>query len=198
MKLEDNEVWSSRPQPAFTRVAVTVTFLRQEQPPTTPPPVFPADLTLARVVNPGVPLYRYLYNTVGAPYVWWLRRTMPDAQLAALLAAPGVSLHVLSRDNAPAGFYELDARQGHTVNLSYFGLIPGAIGRGLGTALLRAAIGSAWAHKPRALTVNTCTADHPRALPNYLAAGFVPFRTTREIWDVPDRLGLVIPDHLKV
>ena len=39
--------------------------------------------------------YRYLYNTVGADYVWWLRRTMPDRELAMLLRDPAVSIHVL-------------------------------------------------------------------------------------------------------
>ena len=162
------------------------------------PVAFPPGCTLGRVPAPSLAFYRYLYNTVGARHVWWLRRTMPDAQLAQLLAAPGVSIHVLTRDHEPAGFYELDARPGHTVNLSYFGLMPHAIGQGLGTALLRAALASAWAHSPRAVTVNTCTADHPRALPNYLAAGFVPVRTAREVWEVPDALGLVIPEALRV
>jgi GNAT superfamily N-acetyltransferase len=189
------------PEPApFTRAAVEVTFLRQDAP---PPPAalsvaWPAGCTLGRVSRPGVAFYRYLYNTVGAPYVWWLRRTMPDAEIAELLAAPGVSLHVLTRDHQPAGFYELDARQANTVNLSYFGLLPHAVGQGLGAALLRAAMASAWAHKPRALTVNTCTADHPRALPNYLAAGFVPVRTAREVGEVPNRLGLTVPERLRV
>ena len=45
---------------------------------------------------------------------------------------------------------------------------------------------------PRAVTVNTCTADHPRALPTYLRAGFHPIRQVREEWDVPCRLGLEI------
>jgi GNAT superfamily N-acetyltransferase len=181
-----------------TRIIVTVTFLRQETPPAAAPSGLPADTTLVRVHKPSVSFYRYLYDTVGAPYVWWLRRTVPDAELAALLAAPGVSLHVLYRDQEPIGFFELDARPISTVNLSYFGLLPQAIGHGLGTALLRAAIAAAWSHHPRAVTVNTCTADHPRALPNYLRAGFVIVRTAREIWDVPNRLGLRIPDHLRV
>ena len=204
MKLESNGVWGRGPQrgsgaepPAFTRIAVDVTFLRQEIPGLRSFG-FPSDCTLGRVTTPSVAFYRYLYNTVGARHVWWLRRTIPDAQLADLLRAPGVSLHVLTRGHEPAGFYELDARQGPTVNLSYFGLMPHAIGQGLGTNLLRAAIASAWAHKPRALTVNTCTADHPRALPNYLAAGFVPLRTQREVWDVPNRLGLAVPDTLRI
>jgi GNAT superfamily N-acetyltransferase len=188
-----------KPQPETTRVGVTVTFLRQENPPASTTPIqLPPNTVLTRVTHPTVAFYRYLYDTVGAPYVWWLRRTMPVEQLAALLSSPGVSLFVLYQDNEPAGFYELDARSGHTVNLSYFGLLPHAVGRGLGTQLLRFAIATAWAHKPRALTVNTCTADHPRALPNYLRAGFTPVRSTREVWDVPNALGLVIPESLKI
>ncbi len=175
-----------------------VTFLRQEQRPAPLPVELPEHSSIARVQSLTVEFYRYLYDTVGASYCWWLRRAMPQAQLAALIASPGVSIHVLYEGNAPAGFFELDARTGHTVNLSYFGLLPHAIGGGLGTMLLRAAMAAAWAHNPRALTVNTCTADHPRALPNYLRAGFVPVRTAREIWDVPTRLGLAIPERLRV
>ena len=182
----------------ITRAAVDVTFLRQDSPPRSPPTALPVDCTLGRVRQPSVALYRYLYNTVGAAYLWWLRRTLPDSEIAIMLAAPGVSLHVLTRDHQPAGFFELDARQGHTVNLSYFGLMPQAIGQGLGQALLGAAMQRAWAHGPRALTVNTCTADHRRALPNYLAAGFIPIRTARELWDVPDHLGLTVPERLRV
>jgi GNAT superfamily N-acetyltransferase len=181
-----------------TRIAVTVTFLRLDTRPPAAPIGLPEDMRVNRVANPSVALYRYLYNTVGAPWCWWLRRTVADKDLAALLASPGVSLHVLVRGDDILGFYELDARPITTVNLAYFGLMPHAIGGGLGTSLLRSAIATAWAHHPRAITVNTCTADHPRALPNYIAAGFHVVRTAREIWDVPDRLGLVIPEHLRV
>ena len=198
MKSQEPGFWASRPPLQTTRIAVMVTFLRQEQPPAPAPADLPPHTGIVRVHKPTVGFYRYLYDTVGGQYVWWLRRTMPLPQLAALITAPGVSLHVMYQGNEPAGFFELDARAVHTVNLSYFGLLPHAIGGGLGTALLRAAMATAWAHKPRALTVNTCTADHPRALPNYLRAGFMPVRTAREIWDVPDHLGLQIPEHLRV
>jgi GNAT superfamily N-acetyltransferase len=193
-------MWQASPAPAepATRIAVTVTFLRQDFKPLPTPSGLPGDMRVDRVQNPSVSLYRYLYNTVGAPWVWWLRRTVADDELAALLRSPGVSLHVLFRDEDILGFYELDARPISTVNLAYFGLMPHAIGAGLGAALLRSAINNAWALQPRAVTVNTCTADHPRALPNYVAAGFQVVRTAREIWDVPDRLGLKIPDHLRV
>jgi GNAT superfamily N-acetyltransferase len=176
------------------QVQVIVTFLRMETPPTFIGPALPADVSVARVDRPTVPFYRFLYDTVGADYLWWLRRSMADADLAALLADPRIAIHVLYRADQPIGFFELDARPAPDLNLSYFGLMPGAIGTGLGSAFLRCAIDTAWARGPRWLTVNTCNADHPRALPGYLRAGFRPIRHVRERWPVPLRLGMRIPD----
>ncbi len=178
-------------------VAVTVTFLRMDHPPLMQSPGQREAGRTERVAAPSVGFYRYLYNTVGADYVWWLRRIMPDEDLARLLRDPGLLLHVLYKDGEPAGFFELDARFGGNVNLSYFGLMPHAIGHGDGPGFLRQAIDVAWAQGPRTVTVNTCTADHRRALPNYLRAGFKPLRSAREVWDVPVHLGLRIPDHLR-
>ena len=182
-----------------TRIAVDVTFLRLEPHVPTPAPVLPPGDTLTRVLSPSVAFYRFLYNTVGHGYCWWLRRVAPDADIAALLADPAIGLHVLYRDGEPAGFFELDGRDQRDVNLGYFGLMPHAIGTGAGPALLSAAIERARAASPSgAVRVNTCTADHPRALPTYLRAGFRPVRTVRELWDIPNRLGLSIPDRLRV
>jgi len=181
-----------------TRIAVTVTFLKQDVPPILTGPQLPADVYMMRVRRCSVAFYRYLYDTVGAPYVWWLRRTLSDGEIGEILAQPGLSIHVLYRDGEPAGFYEIDERSNNTVNLAYFGLMPHAIGKGLGPAFLRSSIDEAWSRNPSAVTVNTCTADHPRALPNYLAAGFHITRSVREVWDVPNRLGLSIPTHLRV
>ena len=180
-----------------TRVGVRVTFLRMEERTPAPRPL-PADTDLVRLAAPTVPFYRYLYGTVGGPYVWWLRRALGDEQLLAILRHPGVSVHVLYRGGEPAGFFELDASGRPVVNISYFGLTPAATGIGLGTAFLGAAIDAAWAEGARAITVNTCTADHPRALPNYLRAGFQRVRAVDEVWDVPNRLGLQIPAHLRL
>jgi hypothetical protein len=151
-----------------------------------------------RVRRCSVQFYRYLYFTVGRDYVWWLRRTLNDAELGSILGHPAVSIHVLYRDGEPAGFYELDRRtEGGVINLSYFGLMPHAVGTGMGMAFLRHAVDAAWAEGAQAVTVNTCTADHPRALPNYLSVGFTKLRTVRENWRVPARLGLPIPAHLR-
>ena len=181
-----------------TRVGVTVTFLRMDRAPAEPAPALPVGSQVVRAEVCSVPFYRYLYNTVGAAHVWWLRRTLPDRDLAALLADPLVSIHVLYRRGEPAGFYELDARSWPDINLSYFGLLPWAIGTGAGFTLLCQAVDAVWRQGARGMTVNTCTADHPRALPNYLRAGFRTIRQVREMWDVPGNLGLVIPDRLRL
>ncbi len=183
---------------AATRIAVNVTFLRMEARPDAPAPPLPAGTQMATLGAPTIAFYRYLYATVGGPYCWWLRRVAPDAEIEALLASPAISIHVLYRDGEPAGFYELDARSGHDVNIAYFGLMPHMIGRGAGEAFLRHAIDAAWMLAPTQLRVNTCSADHPRALPAYLRAGFKPLRTVREVWDIPDVLGMPIPAALRV
>jgi len=179
------------------RVGVTVTFLRMDAPPAEPAPSLPDDVLVAAVESPTVAFYRFLYDTVGADYCWWLRRITPDAELAALLRDPRVSIHVLYRGGEPGGFFELDGRAGPEVNLSYFGLMPHAVGTGLGYPFLRRAVDKAWSGSPRGMTVNTCTADHPRALPTYRRAGFRPVRAVRETWNIPLRLGMRVPDSLR-
>ncbi len=188
---------AGRREAATAAVAVTVTFLRLERFDRATR-TLPAGAGLLSPKRCDVGFYRYLYGAVGAPYVWWLRRSLGDAEIARLLADPAVSIHVLYVDSQPAGFFELDRRHAPSVNLSYFGLMPTRIGQGLGTPLLHAAIRTAQGFGAQTMTVNTCTADHPRALPSYVAAGFQAVRAVREVWDVPLRLGLSIPDHLLV
>ncbi|MBR0666361.1 GNAT family N-acetyltransferase [Roseomonas hellenica] len=177
-------------------VAVDVTFLRMASAPAEAGPALPPAARVVRLNHCSAQFYRYLYDTVGAPWLWWMRRTVELGELQHAIAPPRVSIHVLYVGGEPVGFYELERRLPESMNLSYFGLVPWAIGKGVGKPFLRHAIDAAWAEAPRQMTVNTCTADHPRALPNYIAAGFTPLRTLREIWPVPLRLGLKVPEHL--
>jgi GNAT superfamily N-acetyltransferase len=182
------------------RVAVEVTFMQMKVPAPRPPEVFPEGAKLVRR-RLSVAAYRKIYNEIGGPWLWWLRRVMPDEMLARHLESPAVSTHLLHLNGKPAGFFELEGSLWPNVNLNYFGLMPDMIGKGLGAKLLRAAINEVAVMKEpgsaRRLTVNTCTADHPRALPNYLQAGFTEMRKVREIWDIPRRLGFRIPDRLR-
>ena len=127
-----------------SRVAVTVTFLRMDQRPTDPPRPLPASTQLVTAAACSVGFYRHLYDTVGGQHLWWLRRSLSDATLEAILRDPAVSVTVLYRGGEPAGFFELDRRSRPVVNLSYFGLLPRAVGKGLGTAFLAAAVDEAW------------------------------------------------------
>jgi GNAT superfamily N-acetyltransferase len=160
-------------------------------------PALPSGFKVVRVETPTVGFYRYLYDSVGEQYLWWLRRTTADEDLAALLRHRAVGLFVLYARGEPAGFYELDGRPWSDINLSYFGLMPHAIGLGLGYAFLRNAVDEGWRTGAKGMTVNTCTADHPRALPTYTRAGFHIIRQAREIWSVPDRLNMPIPAGLR-
>ncbi len=190
----------ARPAPgeATERACVTVVFLRMSSPPTRPPAIMPPGAVITRE-RLDVPAYRALYNEVGGPWLWWLRRVMPDMLLARYLARPSVAVHVLRVNGDVAGFFETDAGPWPYVNLNYFGLREPYIGRGLGRKFLDSAVDSVFygATGLRGMTVNTCNADHPRALGNYLAAGFREYRRGREDWDIPVRLGFKIPDHLR-
>jgi GNAT superfamily N-acetyltransferase len=183
---------------AVTRVGVTVTFLRMTERQPGPHPLLPANAEVRRLRSPRNDDYRALQTKVGHPYLWWLRRVMPDAELTAVLRNPQVAVHVLFVDGEEAGFYELDATTWPYINLNYFGLMPHAIGRGLGAAFLQHAIDNAWSGPIRGMTVNTCTADHPRALAAYERAGFRRSRAIKEVWSIPQHLGFTIPDHVKV
>lgn len=136
---------------------------------------------------PSIPLgfYRYLYETVGAPWCWVDRRMMGDAELASLVHAEGVEVHVAYADGAPAGYFELDAREAGSVELAYFGVVPAWIGRGLGLSLLQRAVQRAWSLPGTArVWVHTCSLDHPRAKSMYERAGFTTFHVhDHEEWD---------------
>ncbi len=173
------------------KIATVITYLEMTGPPRGEPPPLPAGLRLEQVARCSVAFYRFLYDTVGRDWLWYERRVVHDDELARLLADPSIEVHVAYRGGAPAGFFELDARQAGVIDLAYFGLMPEAIGQGIGPWLLRAALDLAWAAQPARVTVNTNSLDHPAALPTYRKAGFVPYRRVRHRFDDPRLAGIV-------
>jgi len=128
-----------------------------------------------RAHHPPIHFYRYLYDVIGREYYWVDRKKMGDPQLAALLGEERLELYVLYFDGCPAGMAELDFRDAAVANLAYFGLVPEYVGRRLGFFFLYHTAVNAWARPISKLLVNTCTLDHPRALPLYQRLGFVPY-----------------------
>ena len=154
-------------------------------------PDWPAGARVERALRPGVAFYRFLYDTVGEPWLWTDRRRWSDAALAERVQHPSVEVWVLTAEGQPAGYAELDRREAGEVELSYFGLMPAFIGRGFGGRLLRFAVARAWTPGTRRLWVHTCDLDHPAALGLYRQAGFVPFRTDPVTLPDPRISGLI-------
>lgn len=145
-------------------------------------------LEVRQVVHPVPSLNRYFYRTVGAAWTWHSCRPWSLRRWADLVTRPGFETWIGYLDDGPAGYFELDAAgTPGEVEIVHFGLLPEFIGRGLGREFLAAAIDRAWAIPgTERVQLNTCTLDHPRALPNYLAAGFRVARVEEVIDDVPD------------
>ena len=120
--------------------------------------------------------YRRLYGSVGGPWHWRDRLAWDDETLAAHLASPNIAVFELLVGGESAGYFELRRTAPHEVEIAYFGLVPGYIGRGLGGALLSEAVREAWSFGGGRVWLHTCTLDSPHALPNYKARGFTPYR----------------------
>lgn len=153
-------------------VDVTVYYLEMLAPSSRIVPAPRQGLSVVHARQPTVPYYRSLYNAVGEKFNWLSRRKMPDETLAALLGDPGIELHVLHVEGAPAGFAELDRRQPDEVELLQFGLMSDFIGQGLGKWFLQWTVDKVWSYGPKRFWLHTCTLDHPAAVPNYRKAGF--------------------------
>lgn len=179
------------------KLADTVTYLEMTEKPTrVPAPMPAAKLALLRAERCTVSFYRYLYATVGEPWVWYERRIWSDQRLAEHLARPEIEIYVLYAWAVPAGFFELERTAAGETELCYFGLAPDFIGRGFGAWFLNAAIDTAWLGNPKRVWVHTCTFDHPRALGLYQRCGFKVYQRRSVEFDDP-RLRGVLPRGLK-
>jgi ribosomal protein S18 acetylase RimI-like enzyme len=169
-----------------------VTYLEMFERPARPSRPAPLKkLALMRAEDCTLSYYRYLYGTVGEPWVWFERRVWSDERLAAVLRRPETELAILYVAGVPAGYYELDRSDPDNVELAYFGLVPDFIGRGLGPWLLDAAIDAAFRTEPKRLFVHTCTFDHPRALGLYQRAGFRVYERRAVTFADPRQAGLL-------
>lgn len=137
------------------------------------PPAEPVQLTRARLAPDA---YRAMYAAVGERWHWRDRLLLTDDELDAYFASPDVHLWALRVGDVVAGYFELQRYADARVEIMYFGLAPGFIGRGLGGWLLTRAAEEAFALGAERVTLHTCTLDSPHALPNYLARGFVIVR----------------------
>ena len=175
-------------------VATVVTSLEMRVRPR-PRPLPSGPLALRRWPAPGLAAYRQLFRRVGEPWLWFSRLVMPDAELAAILADPGVEVHaVIDRAGIEVGMLELDFRRPAECEIAYFGLVPELTGQGHGRWLMAHALMLGWRAGVERLWLHSCTLDHPSALGFYRAQGFMPFRREIETFDDPRLTGHLPPD----
>ena len=167
-------------------IETTVTYLEMTEPRhrLVPPPAN-FKVMLVKLEKPTVHFYRYLYDTIGEGYYWVDRKRLTPDALAEVIHDPRNQLFVLYLEGNPAGMAELDLRKPGTCNISYFGLMPEAVGKRLGYFFLYHTCVNAWLQPIERLTVNTCTLDHPRALPLYQRIGFTAYSREERFVELP-------------
>jgi len=151
---------------------VTITYLEMTSRDQVVPFARERRLDVRRARTPDPELNRSLYVGVGSDWSWHERLPWDRDRWMLWLDRPEVETWIGHLDGEPVGYFELESQPGGQVELAYFGLLPGFVGRGLGSELLDAAVTRAWEIANRRIWVHTCTLDHPRALPNYQARGF--------------------------
>jgi GNAT superfamily N-acetyltransferase len=158
-------------------IDVTRTYLEMTSPGDLVGPAGPPEgARFDRVEQCPLGFFRFLYAEVGRHYYWRDRLSWTDEQITEYLRGP-VWLWVLYDRGAPAGYFELKRHTDGSIEVAYFGLLPHAIGRGLGSVLLTRAVEEAWKLEPNRVWLHTCTLDHPAAMTNYTKRGFRPTRT---------------------
>ena len=155
---------------------ITVSFLEMhERPVAEPEPISGTEFKLlSKPVD--VNEYRKIYYAVGEKHSWLDRMVMPDEELFQKINADNIEIFIFYVNNEPAGYIEFIKEQRFT-EILYFGIMPAFIGKGLGKYFLKWVITKAWSYGVEWIQLNTCTLDHPNALPNYLKAGFKLVKT---------------------
>jgi GNAT superfamily N-acetyltransferase len=157
------------------RIAVTITHLKMERGQNNfPLRAFPTkNADLQKIDKPHTEQFKFFYKNVGRDFLWWERLLWSDDDWNNHAKNSKIKLYILYDDDRPAGFFELNFSSLPTcADLAFFGLMPHAIGRGFGRALLQRAVQELFLENPDYITVNTCTLDHKAALPLYKTVGF--------------------------
>ena len=140
---------------------------------------FPPGFHVSTVAPPDPAQNRSLYQAVGGDWEWTDKLAWTEDDWRGYVCRDALTTHVGYLDGREAGYFELESQDGGNVEIACFGLLPGFIGKGLGGALLSAAVGCAWGLPgTKRVWVHTCTQDHEHALANYLKRGFTVFQQT--------------------
>lgn len=135
--------------------------------------------------------YRALFKVVGGPWLWVSRLKISDDELVTILSHPDVAAFALTDGHVDFGFLELDHREQDEAGLEirYLGLVPHAMKKGYGLALMAHAFSEARARQVTRLWLHSCHIDGPGSARFYQSQGFTPTRSAIEILDDPRLTG---------
>jgi GNAT superfamily N-acetyltransferase len=170
-------------------VANVATFLEMRAKPVLSSSAPAGSLTLERWRDADLATYRALFKAIGENWLWYSRLVMPDHELLRIFHDPKIEIYRLLENGTVAGLLELDFSTAGECELSFFGLLPEAIGKGVGRFLMNEAIRLAWMKPITRFWVHTCTFDHPAALAFYRRSGFTPYQVAVEVHPDPRLTG---------
>jgi GNAT superfamily N-acetyltransferase len=170
------------------RIANVVTFLELTQPPEKAIEV-PGGFSVHPAVQPPIKGFRALYRRIGENWLWFSHLVMPDAELAALLAAPTTQILTVTRGDAEVGLAEIDFTVAGEAEIVTFGVVPEATGTGAAHALMAGTLAAAFRPGIGRVWLHTCTFDHPGAVRFYRRWGFTPYKLAIEVSEDPRATG---------
>ena len=117
---------------------ITVWHLERLAPLPDPPPSRPYELV--NLVDPDPGFCRYLYATVGAPWLWYEKIGWSLSEWQHHVNQPNLQFWVAYVAGNPIGYFEINHGNDGASEICLFGLMPNWVGKGLGSALLQDAI----------------------------------------------------------
>ncbi len=121
-------------------LANVVTCLEMTERPALRPVPAPEGLALQRMGGADTERFRSLFRAVGRDIMWFSRLFMEDGKLAAIIGDAKVECLALVSEGRDVGLLELDFREAGQCELTFFGLVPGLIGKGAGRFLMNEAL----------------------------------------------------------
>jgi GNAT superfamily N-acetyltransferase len=143
-------------------------------------------LTLQKAEVRCPEIVHFFYRAIGADWGWYDRVTWSQERWHAHAHRPDLSIWIATTKGCPAGYVEFILHPADELEIRSLGLLPTFLSQGLGKELLASTLEIAWDQSPSRLWLSTCSLDHPRALPNYQAAGFKIFKTKEALTNLPD------------
>ncbi len=177
------------------KIAVVVTFLEMTEAPDAPLAGDRQDVSLERWRSPDAAEYKRLFREIGEDWLWCGRLVLDDDGLETVLSAPGLEVFTPVVNGRQMGLLEIDYADPENPELAYFGLVPSAVGSGLGRWLMAQAVRMVWSRpQTKRFWLHTCTGDSPQAIGFYRSCGFVAYKRSIEVMDDPRATGLLEKD----